>query len=229
MRDDPIEAVFWDIGGVILDLESVRAGHGQFVRELLDRYDSPLGPEEALAEWRSTLGAYFDEREGTTFRSARDGYRLAVDAVLDADADSVDWQPLFDRIHVEQARPVPGAVETIERLAGRDLHQGVVSDVDDDEGRRILDSLGVLEQFDAVTTSEEVGRTKPDPAMFETALEKAGVEPSRAAMIGDRYENDMRGGRQADLVTVAYGADDGPAVDHHVDDLRAVPAVLGLE
>ena len=65
--------------------------------------------------------------------------------------------------------------------------------------------------------------------MFETALEKADVDPVRAVMVGDRYEHDMAGASAHGIATVAYGAEDGPAVDYRLDDLRRLPAFLGFE
>jgi putative hydrolase of the HAD superfamily len=68
--------------------------------------------------------------------------------------------------------------------------------------------------------------------MFETAFEKArsvGVEPTNGVMIGDKYRNDMEGGKEAGLTTVSHGAEDGPAVDHHVDDLRELLRIVGVE
>ncbi len=47
-------------------------------------------------------------------------------------------------------------------------------------------------------------------------------------MIGDRYEHDMDGGTEAGLWTAAYGAEDGPAVDIALDDLRELPDWLGI-
>jgi len=44
---------------------------------------------------------------------------------------------------------------------------------------------------------------KPEAAMFETALRLAGTEAARTAMIGDRYETDILGGKRAGLVTIA--------------------------
>ncbi len=80
----------------------------------------------------------------------------------------------------ETLRPNPGAVETIERLAETELHVGVVSDVDTEEGMRILETFGLKGRFDSITTSEMVGRTKPDRRMFERALGAADVSPSDA-------------------------------------------------
>jgi len=81
----------------------------------------------------------------------------------------------------------------------------------------MLERFGVRERFDSITTSEEVGRTKPDPAMFETALETAGVDPERSLMIGDRYDHDVKGAADMGMHGVAFGADDGPAVSYRIE------------
>ncbi|SER79203.1 HAD family hydrolase [Natrinema salaciae] len=214
---DEWEAVFWDIGGVILALDSVQSAHGEFVADLCERHGVDATVEEAIDTWRTTVGDYFRERDGTEFRSARDGYHRGVEAIVGEEIPRDEWQPRFDEVVRSSIEPVPGVVETIDRLADRDLHVGVISDVDDAEGRTMLERFGVREQFDSITTSEEVGRTKPDPAMFETALEKAGVDPGRSLMIGDRYDHDVKGADDAGLHGVAFGADDGPAVAYRID------------
>lgn len=223
-----VDAVLWDIGGVLLDLTSVRAGHEAFLGWLVEAND--LGSvDDAVETWRGTVGEYFRSREGTSFRPARDGYHRAVEAVLGRSVDRESWQPRFREILGRHLRANPGAVEAVERLAATDRHQGVLSDVDADEGRFILEQLGVADGFDAVTTSEEVGWTKPNPAMFEAALDHAGVPAERAAMVGDRYRHDMVGASALGIRTVAYGAEDGPAVDYRIDDLRALPGLVGVE
>lgn len=223
------DAVFWDIGGVILDVESVRGAHREFVQRLCAEHDTPYGPDEALEAWRETIGAYFREREGTSFRPAREAYRLAVDEILETDLADSAWRDTFREVLDERAEPNPDAVAAIERLADAPVHQGVLSDVDHDEGERLLDLFGVRDLVDAYTSSESVGRTKPDPAMFEAALEAAGVAPEQAVMVGDRYDHDVAGAARLGLTTVAYGTEDGPAVDHRLDDLRSLPALLGVE
>jgi len=223
-----VEAVFWDIGGVILRMASVRAAHREFVEQLCAEYPVAVDSDAALEQWRSALGTYFGEREGTAFRPAREGYRLAVDEVLTVSPEETEWESLFHRIRDKQVEPNSDAVAAIEELAAAPLHQGVVSDVDDDEGEQLLRAFDVWDAMDSYTASEAVGRTKPDPAMFETALGKAGVAPAQAVMIGDRYEHDMDGGTEAGMWTVAYGAENGPAVDIALDDLRELPDWLGI-
>ncbi|WP_436902740.1 HAD family hydrolase [Halovenus halobia] len=228
MTETEPAAVFWDIGGVIVDLQSIQAGHMAFIESLLEEYDSPLSTAEALDQWRSTLGEYFRSGEGTEYLPARAGYREAIDEILDADVDDVAWEPLFQQIHDEYAEPHDGAVETIQRLADSSLHVGVISDVDDDEGQRMLEKFGAWSSFDSFTSSEAVGYKKPDRRMFETALQKADVEGEQAVMIGDRYANDMEGADALDMTTISFGAEDGPAVDHHVEELREISALVGV-
>jgi putative hydrolase of the HAD superfamily len=226
------KAIFWDIGGVILDLDSVRAGHHTFVGTLADEYG--LDEEQALETWRDELGTHFTERDGTEFKSARVGYHRAVEAMVGREIPEQDWLPAFERATRENLEPVDGTVEMVRRLDGH-LHQGVLSDIDTWEGNRLLELFGITEHLDAVTTSEEVGRTKPDPAMFETALEKAGVEPEQALMVGDRYVNDMEGASAIGIRTVAFGgsaADTDPddsVVDYCVENPLEILDIVGVE
>lgn len=212
-----MNAVFFDIGGVILDSGSVRTAHERFIADLGKEHDLN-GPDAALETWREELGAHFREREGTEFRSAHVGYERAMDTLGVEGA----WKPIFERALRDSIEPNPGAVEVVETLSERDLHLGVLSDVDTEEGHRILETFGIREAFDSITTSEEVGKTKPDPAMFERALEKSGTPPGESLMIGDRYRHDMEGAKAVGLRTAAYGAEEGPAVDHRLDDLREI-------
>jgi putative hydrolase of the HAD superfamily len=220
------DAVFWDIGGVVLSLSSVQRAHARFVDELCEQYPCEAPPAEALGQWRDVVGDYFADRAENAFRPAREGYDRAVDAIVADELDREDWRPLFHAVVADEIEPNPGAVETVRALQSRPVHVGVVSDVDHDEGRRILRTFDLFEGFDSYTTSEAVGHTKPHPAMFETALAAADVAPERAVMIGDRYRNDMEGANRAGLATIAYGAADGPAVDHRVETLPAVLDVV---
>jgi 4-nitrophenyl phosphatase len=43
---------------------------------------------------------------------------------------------------------------------------------------------------------------KPEPAMFKIALEKMNADPSSTAVIGDRVETDILGGKHANLLTI---------------------------
>jgi putative hydrolase of the HAD superfamily len=228
MSERPEEwgAMFWDIGGVILAHDSVGRAHEAFVDSLVAELELSVEPEQAIETWRGAVGRYFREREGTEFRSAEEAYRRGVDAVAGESVAQSTWYSVLESAFLEHVEPEPDAISTVQETASREIHLGIVSDIDQREADMILAEFGLTSAFDSVTTSEEVGRTKPDQQMFETALAKASVSPDRALMIGDRYSHDMQGGADAGMWTIAYGADDGPAVDFRVTELPDVLEIV---
>ncbi len=66
----------------------------------------------------------------------------------------------------------------------------------------ICQKLGLEPYLDFVVTSEEVGVDKPDPLIFLTALERAGVSASEAVHVGDQYKSDVIGARGVGITPV---------------------------
>jgi putative hydrolase of the HAD superfamily len=220
------EAVFWDIGGVIVELASVREGYAAFVAELADERD--LDAESALETWKTALGDHFRGRDGTEYRTAREGYRKATAALFDGGPPD-GWRDRLDRATSATLRAEPGAVETIERLADAGLEQAIVSDIDTREAEDMLASFGVREYFDHVTTSEAVGHTKPDERVFRDALSATGADPGDVLMVGDRYDHDVAGAAAVGIDAAGYGKDAwGPEATCEITDLRKLPDVVGL-
>jgi putative hydrolase of the HAD superfamily len=62
-----------------------------------------------------------------------------------------------------------------------------------------LDHTGLTPFFDTLTYSEEVGASKPNKVIFETALQRAGCQPQEAIHIGDRLIEDVEGARNAGI------------------------------
>lgn len=54
-----------------------------------------------------------------------------------------------------------------------------------------LKQYGLRKYFEVIVASAEAGVKKPNPRIFTLALEKANCEPEKAAMIGDRLDNDI--------------------------------------
>lgn len=221
------DAVLWDIGGVIVELKSVREGYAAFVAELADEHD--LDSEAALEAWKSTLGEHFRGREGTEYRTARAGYEKATAALFDGDPPD-GWEETFADATDATLRPEDGAVETIRALDDAGLRQAIVSDIDTREAENMLETFGIRECFEHVTTSEAVGHTKPDERMFRDALEALDVDPGRALMVGDRHSHDVAGAADLGIDAAGYGEEGwGPEADHEVSDLRELLGVVGLD
>ncbi|HMN48397.1 MAG TPA: HAD family hydrolase [Ignavibacteriaceae bacterium] len=55
----------------------------------------------------------------------------------------------------------------------------------------VLEELSLKKYFTSILDSAVVGIRKPDPKIFEIALDELGVNPIDAVMIGDSYNNDI--------------------------------------
>lgn len=59
-------------------------------------------------------------------------------------------------------------------------------------GDEMCDQIGLTGHVEFAVTSGDVGAEKPDPRIFNAALQKAGVDPSWAVMVGDSVSSDLR-------------------------------------
>jgi len=116
----------------------------------------------------------------------------------------------------EAARLAPDAIATLEALRGRGLGLGIASNAPfpPEMLHRQLRRLGLAERVDAAIFSSEVGRRKPAPELYRTALQRLGVAPEEALYVGDRpledYEGPRRLGMRAVLCT-ALAREPAPA------------------
>ena len=91
----------------------------------------------------------------------------------------------------------------LEALRDRGLKLGLVSNAIDppDLLHRDLADFGVAERLDVAVFSSEIGRRKPDPAIFRHALDALGVAPENALMVGDKVAIDIAGAKALGMKT----------------------------
>jgi len=103
----------------------------------------------------------------------------------------------------------------LESLRDRGLKLGLVSNAFDPGWllHRDLEQMGLAERLDFSVFSSEVGVRKPDPRIFEHALDALVVQPERALFVGDRLYEDVRGAGELGMTTVQalwFRADEHP-------------------
>lgn len=99
-----------------------------------------------------------------------------------------------------------GAYETIVLLKDAGVKVAVVSNFDT-RLRKLLKDLNVLDLFDAVIISSEVGYEKPDPKIFEAALDQINVEACKAVHVGDDVKADRDGANTFGIDCWLWGVD----------------------
>jgi putative hydrolase of the HAD superfamily len=129
--------------------------------------------------------------------------------------------------HAEHFELFEDALPVLENLHSRGLKLGLVSNTGRD-----LDAFVAHHslQVDAAIGSGAFGRTKPHPAIFRAVLERLGVEPRDAAMVGDSIEDDVDGAHAAGIERAFLLDRDGRFADaeNRLPNLLALPAALGL-
>ena len=104
-------------------------------------------------------------------------------AELDAEAiDAGEFAASY--VAAMQFELLPDVLESLQRLRRCGLELAVVANFDLTLRER-LDQLGVGPLLSAVATPADAGTAKPDPRIFELALERLGVAPERTLHIGD--------------------------------------------
>jgi epoxide hydrolase-like predicted phosphatase len=168
-----IKAVFFDLGGVIVRTE-FQAPRQQLAEKLgmeyddLDRivFNSDSGLKAALGE--ITSAAHW---ESVLQRLKRPASELSVIR------DEFFAGDIVDRTLVEYIRSLRGKYKTgLISNAWSDLRDFVVREKFDDA-------------FDKMIISAEVGAVKPEPKIFQIALEQFGVSPNEAVFVDDFYAN----------------------------------------
>lgn len=98
------------------------------------------------------------------------------------------WQAQMQAMEV-----CPDAPDLLRTLHERGIAIAVCTDMYADIQLEKLDKLGLLTWVDHMVTNEEAGMDKPSAPMFLLALEKCGVCPREAVMVGDNFVHDIQG------------------------------------
>ena len=198
-----LRAIFFDAGNTLIrmDLAAIvaalaREGVGASIDEV------------QRAEWRARVRLDATLRPGASTEHPDTGARylaflleeLGVRSAATAAALGA-WRRTYNlpRGLWTAIEPEAEAALRLARQAG--LGTAVISN-SNGTAAAILGALGLAGQLDFVIDSHEVGVEKPDPRIFQIALERAGLEPAQAAYVGDLYSIDVLGARAAGLRAV---------------------------
>ena len=88
---------------------------------------------------------------------------------------------------------------------------------------------GIDRYFEVWAVSGELGVEKPDPGIFEHALEQAGAPAARCAMVGDRLDNDILAAKRHGMRGVWMLRGEAPPVPTEEQLARVDAAVRTLD
>ena len=85
----------------------------------------------------------------------------------------------------ERGHPLPGAKELVTSLAERGYEVWLATSAKPEELEHHMQELGAEGEIAWVVSSDEAEESKPAPDIFGLALERAGVSPEDAVVVGD--------------------------------------------
>ena len=199
MKEGAIETVFLDAGGVLCHPSWTRVAEAM-VRHGADVTAAALGAAEQKAtraiDDAHTIGTTDDRKRGWLyFNLVLEHAGVTQTAGTDAALAELREYHRIDNLweHVE-----PDVAPALAALRDRGLKLVVVSNAN---GRlkHLFDRVDLTKWFDHVLDSHEWGVEKPDPRLFQLALEQSRADASRTIHVGDLYHVDVVGARRAGL------------------------------
>jgi HAD superfamily hydrolase (TIGR01509 family) len=189
----PIDAVVFDMDGVLLDSEPIW-------REVERDIFGSLGIEVTDDDLRETMGVRIGdvvERWHRRHPWEEPSRAEVADAVVEAVARRIE----------EAGELHPGVLEAIEGLERAGVRLALASSSPMRLIRAVLAMGGLEGRFDVVVTGEDEERGKPEPDVYLTAARALGVAPGRCLAIEDSI-NGGRAAKAAGMVCVAVPAED---------------------
>ena len=116
-------------------------------------------------------------------------------------------------------KPIRGMFELVQALASRKVPVGIISN---SEGRlaELVAELGYSALFPVIVDSGRLGIDKPDPRIFAHAATLLGVPLAEILHVGDAWEADVIGARNAGAAAIWFSPTDDRALPEGVSACR---------
>ena len=245
----PLRAVVFDLFDTLVDENReqlpelsvlghrIRSTHGMLHAALAERSDVDFDHFARALRDVDRSGRDTLLREGREFPTLERFRQLAERL----GTDDPELPELLTRVHMggfrQAASPVAHHADVLGALRGR-VRIGLCSNFSHaPTARAVLADAGLLDHFDAIVISEEIGLRKPRREIFQSTLAQLGVEPAEALHVGDNLSADVSGAAALGIRTAwitrrvrdpkaALRAHRGPAPDWIVRDLSELTALL---
>lgn len=196
------QAILFDLDDTLFSLRGCEAL--ALRRTLEDAKLLPRVPADFAEQYAAISSGYWAARSA-------DGYtQYTRESVIE-----LSWRDFLSQqgLAIEKAKPLaaqfwqefcrssalnPGAEEVLRELSTA-FRLGMITNGYSDSQRGRLEAAGLLDVFDPLLISEEVGVQKPDKRIFELALTHLGLPPEAVLYVGDSISHDYQGCQAAGI------------------------------
>jgi len=185
--------------GIIFDLDNTlldrTKSFGQFTTKLLQQYFNHL--EDTIELYNTIIDL---DQDG--YRDKKELFAQLVDEFPWNERPNVqELMAFYEAEYVNSAVVMEHAREVLSFLRGK-YKTALITN-----GRTMIqygkiDHLGIRGEFDTILVSEEVNVKKPNPLIFNMALERLQLPPEQCIYIGDHPVNDVEGAAAIGINTI---------------------------
>ena len=234
-RNPDIKAVSFDLMDTVIYWGNHRLTRQQeFFNEaitILARHGINVTMEEFIAvhgtDYKEPRGVWYELRQKSFV--SRDGYECRFDGLMTAvltelckkhgknispremQSTVTDLEKAYVANETKTIRPMPFAKDTLEKLKRRGVKIMLLSNAIEDEKaiKQYLEKAGLLQYFDSIFVSYEVGYQKHPQStrFFDHMVSQSGVQRDKIIHIGDNEWADFEGAKKAGLRSIFYERD----------------------
>lgn len=199
--------IFFDYGLTLLnepDFNSLRGDLALF-QYIIENPNQVSAEEIGAFARRAFLAAEpartsgFEIHEHTLLRFVNDSLGLRYSLTIE-EQERVFWE------NASTMEPMPHIEQLLQYLSASGIRTAVVSNISfsGEALRRRIDAALPDNHFEFVVASSDYGVRKPNPLIFQVALQKAGIAPKDVWFCGDNFQADIIGALGAGMFPVWY-------------------------
>lgn len=228
--------IFFDLGQTLIELSSLKLCMYNSLKNHLPQL--PLDLNGLMYEWGYETHRLFMEYREKDFIDTIEMHFLSLKNILREPkvkiSDELARLIVEDvwRDFIENNRLCPDTVPVLNKLKQSNYRLGLITDGELDIVDGILKKHDLADFFDVKVISGEIKAYKPNPLLFNEAINLAGYNPCEGMYVGDS-EIDIKGAAEAGLTTIIVSRDEIPdhgigiRPDYKINNLSELPELVG--
>lgn len=226
-----IKTLLWDVDGTLLDFSKAEE-YG--IRKCFDTFGLGECTDEMLFRYSKINRKYWEmlERGEISKPQVLCGRFEEFFKLENINFDKIDEFNIEYQMRLgDKSFPCDNAIETVTALKGKCKQYAVTNGTIIAQQRKLTQS-GLINIFDDIFISDEIGYEKPNIEFFNAVQEKTGkFNKNEVMIIGDSLSSDMQGGNNAGILCCWYNPHNSEnknniRIDFEIKDISEILSIL---
>jgi len=195
MKEEFIEWIFFDIGGVLLDDAEAENRRIDLLHDISIKYSPSLTRDDVIA--------VIPEASGKIGSLNTNIIELLLKNEADKNNALLDIKSRWKEIGYSEHRFIRPDAKIVLSELSKNYKLGMMANQPQDVKMK-LEEAGLLQYFTHSNVSDDYGFHKPDPGLFKAVFKDTKANPKRSAMIDDNAERGLLPAKKFGMYTVWY-------------------------